>query len=452
MNPVAYWQQMSWGVVFLNSLPFILLLLLIAGLPFIAFAAEWWEKTENKLLIAAVCAGGGVFLYLYPTGDLSRVFQTYLDYLAFLVLIGAFFTISGGIHISGAFTGRPYMNTLFLGFGGLLASILGTTGASLILIRPLLRANQFRRHKAHVVVFFIFIVCNCGGILMPLGNPPLFLGFLRGIPFFWTFHLIGEWSLTILILLLVFYLIDSKIFKKEEPHVKDSLIHAIPNSEQSVHMAGGINILYLLGILFFLFGSNCWLTPWLDAQWPSQSDSLSKMFQITAMLVLTFLSYKTTSSATYKKNHFSFGPMVEVGILFFGIFGAIIPLLAILEAKGPAITWTHPWQFFWASGILSGFLDNAPAYLSFAVLAAGQNGINPNHLEDLAIRFPKLLAAISCGTSFMGALTYIGNGPNFMVRAIAEQAQVKMPSFGGYLLWSGAVLIPVFILMTFVFF
>ena len=221
MNAATYWQQMSWGMVFMNSLPFTLLLLLIAGLPFIAFVAGWWEKMENKLLIATVCAGGGVFLYLHSTGDLSRVFQTYLDYLAFLVLIGAFFTISSGIHISGAFAGLPYVNTLFLGFGGVLASILGTTGASLILIRPLLRANQLRRHKAHVLIFFIFIVCNCGGILMPLGNPPLFLGFLRGMPFFWTFHLIGEWSLTILILLLVFYLIDSKIFKKEEPHVTE---------------------------------------------------------------------------------------------------------------------------------------------------------------------------------------------------------------------------------------
>jgi Na+/H+ antiporter NhaD/arsenite permease-like protein len=452
MDSMVYWQQMSWGMVGLNFLPFGLLLVLIAVLPFISFTAGWWEKMGNKFLTAALCSGSGVFLYLHPTGDVSKIFQTYLDYLSFMVLMGAFFTASGGIHISGAFAGLPYINTLFLGFGGVLASLLGTTGASMVLIRPLLRANQLRRHKSHVVVFFIFIVSNCGGILMPLGNPPLFLGFLRGVPFLWTFRLITEWSLVMLILLFIFHLIDDRIFDGEETHIRGSLIQAIQEAEKPIHVEGWSNVFYLLAIMLVALGSSYWLNPWLEAHWSTQAETVSKLFQIAVMSLLAYLSYKTTAPTIHEENQFSFGPMVEVGVLFFGIFGAMIPSLAILEAKGPTIALTHPWQFFWASGILSSFLDNAPTYLSYAVLAAGQNGINPNHLGDLAARFPNLLAAISCGASFMGANTYIGNGPNFMVRAIAEQARVKMPSFGGYMLWSGAVLIPVFILVTFVFF
>jgi Na+/H+ antiporter NhaD/arsenite permease-like protein len=430
----------------------VIFLFLIAVFPFIRGTASWWEKPRNKFLSAAVCAGAGVFLYLSPTGDAAKVVDTYLDYLAFLALLGSLFTVSGGIHISGAFAGLPYINTLFLGFGAVLSSFLGTTGASMVLIRPLLRANQLRRHKTHIVVFFIFIVSNCGGLLTPLGDPPLYLGFLKGVPFWWTFRLLPIWSLTLLILLFLFHLIDDRVFDGEEVHIRGSLIQAIQEAKQPVRVEGWRNVFCLGGILLTVLLSGYWLNPWLETHGVAQAGWISKVCQIGSMLFFALLSYKTTRPSIHEENQFSFGPMIEVAVLFFGIFGAMIPALTILEAKGGTIAVSHPWAYYWLSGFLSSFLDNAPTYLSFAALGAGQNGLSTAHLGDLAEKFPQILAAISCGSVMMGANSYIGNGPNFMVRAIAEQARVKMPSFGGYMLWSGAVLIPVFILITFIFF
>ncbi|SRR5665213_1924721 len=453
MNSMSYWQQMSPGLAVLHFAPFILLLFFIATLPFISFTAGWWEHMRNKFLVAAVCAGAGIFLYVHPTGDYGKILDTYLDYLAFLVLLGSLFTVAGGIHITGAFAGLPYINTIFLGIGAILSSFLGTTGASMVLIRPLLRANQFRKHKSHVIVFFIFIVSNCGGLLTPLGDPPLYLGFLKGVPFWWTFYrLIPIWGLTLLILLFVFHLIDDRIFDNEETHVRGSLIQTIQEAEQPIHIKGWANVFCLGGILITVMVSGYWLNPLLAAHCGSCASAFSRLIQIAVMLLFAFISYKKTPAVIHEENQFGFGPIIEVAVLFFGIFGAMIPALTLLEAKGQTIGITHPWAYFWLSGFLSSFLDNAPTYLSYASLAAGQHGISTDHLGELASRFPQILSAISCGSVFMGANSYIGNGPNFMVRAIAEQARVKMPSFGGYMLWSGAVLIPVFILMTFIFF
>ncbi len=453
MNAMAYWQQMGWGLAALHFLPFFLLLFFIAVLPFIPFTAGWWEHMRNKFLTAAVCAGAGIFLYVHPTGDYAKVLDTYLDYLAFLVLLGSLFTVAGGIHITGAFAGLPYINTLFLGLGAVLSSFLGTTGASMVLIRPLLRANQFRRHKSHVIVFFIFIVSNCGGLLTPLGDPPLYLGFLKGVPFWWTFYrLIPIWALTLLILLFIFHLIDDRIFDDEETHVRGSLIQTIQEAKQPIHIEGWANVFCLGGILTTVMLSGYSLNPYLEAHCGAWASTLSRLIQIAVMLVFAVVSYKRTPLVIHEENQFGFGPIIEVAVLFFGIFGAMIPALTLLEAKGQTIAITHPWAYFWLSGFLSSFLDNAPTYLSYASLAAGQHGLSTAHLGQLADQYPQILAAISCGSVFMGANSYIGNGPNFMVRAIAEQARVKMPSFGGYMLWSGAILIPVFILMTFIFF
>ena len=453
MNSMAYWQQMSWGFSFVNCLPFVLLLFFIAVLPFVPAISKWWEKFSNKFYLVAVLAGAGVWLYVGPTGDIAKIGETFLEYTAFLALLGALFVVSGGIHISGAFAGLPYINTMFLGLGGFLASVLGTTGASMILIRPLLRANRLRKYKAHIVIFFIFIVSNCGGVLSPLGDPPLYLGFLRGVHFFWTLRLIPEWALTILVLLFIFHIIDDFIFDKEEMNMRTSLIQEIGLSQKAVHVEGWANVFYLFGILLTVLVSGYWLEPALKSSCgEEQSQIFSKLFQIAAMSLLAFLSYKTTNRKIHFDNQFTFGPIIEVAILFFGIFGSMIPTLALLAAKGKDLALNHPWEYFWMSGVLSSFLDNAPTYLSFATLAAGQNGISPLHLNELAAQSPYLLAAVSCGSVFMGANSYIGNGPNFMVKAIAEYSGVEMPSFGGYMLWSGAILIPTFILVTFVFF
>ncbi len=452
MDSMNYWQQMDGMTTLLHFLPFGLLLFSTAAFPFIPGISRWWESMRNKFLFAAVCAGAGVFLYLRPSGDYMKVLETYLDYLAFLALVGSLFTVSGGIYISGAFAGLPYINTLFLGLGAVLASLLGTTGASMVLIRPLLRANLMRRHKTHVVVFFIFIVSNCGGLLTPLGDPPLYLGFLRGVPFFWTLRLIPIWSLTLLILLFIFHLIDDKIFDGEETHVRGSLIQAISDAEQPIQVKGRLSVLCLLGILSTILVAGYWLNPWLEARWGAHAVDASKIFQILVMTSLGLLSHYKTPKDIHEANEFSFAPFLEVMVLFFGIFGSMIPALTLLEAKGKTLALNHSWAYFWLSGALSSFLDNAPTYLSYAALAAGQNGLSTDHLGDLARQAPQLLAAVSCGSVLMGANSYIGNGPNFMVRAIAEQSRVRMPSFGGYMLWSGAVLIPIFILLTFIFF
>ncbi len=452
MDSMNYWQQMDGFTAFLHFLPFVFLLFATATFPFIPGISRWWESMGNKFLLAGACAGAGVFLYLRPSGDITKVLETYLDYLAFLALVGSLFTVSGGIYISGAFAGLPYINTLFLGLGAILASLLGTTGASMVLIRPLLRANLMRRHKTHVVVFFIFIVSNCGGLLTPLGDPPLYLGFLRGVPFFWTFRLIPVWSLTLLILLFVFHLIDDKIFDGEETHVRGSLIQAIQEAEQPIQVKGRLSVACLFGILSTVLVSGYFLNPVLEAHWGARGVDASKIFQIIVMFSLGLLSYYKTPKEIHEENQFSFAPFIEVMVLFFGIFGSMIPALTLLEAKGKALALSHSWAYFWLSGALSSFLDNAPTYLSYAALAAGQNGLSTDHLGELAKQAPQLLAAVSCGSVLMGANSYIGNGPNFMVRAIAEQSRVRMPSFGGYMLWSGAVLIPIFILLTFIFF
>jgi Na+/H+ antiporter NhaD/arsenite permease-like protein len=367
-------------------------------------------------------------------------------------LLGSLFTVAGGIHISGAFAGFPWVNTVFLAVGGLLSNLLGTLGASMLLIRPLLHANQQRQHKSHIILFFIFIVSNCGACLIPLG-PPLYLGYLRGVPFFWTLWLALPCALVVGALLFVFYFLDERVFEKEQWTRKGKMAVEVKKARRKIHIQGKRNLVFLglmiAGIL--LIGDV--LHPAFNAAWGERTGDLAtKAVQTVFLVLVAVISYQTTPWEVHSQNQFHFGPLWEVAALFFGIFGAMVPLLAYLETHGPEMAYHHDWEYFWGSGLLSAFLDNAPTYLSLTAMACSQHAISPAHLGELAKQFPHILLAISCGSSFMGALTYIGNGPNLMVKAIAEESGVEMPSFGGYLVWSAAVLIPLFLVVTFIFF
>jgi Na+/H+ antiporter NhaD/arsenite permease-like protein len=433
----------------LAVVPFVLLLLAIAVLPLVAH--HWWESNRNRAIVSGVLGiPFGIWLLSRFGADGQAVLQhIMLDYASFIVLLGSLYVISGGIYVRGSLAGTPLSNTGLLAIGALLANIVGTTGASMVLIRPLLRAIKSRRKRAHVVVFFIFIVSNCGGLLTPFADPPLFLGFLKGVPFEWTLGLWKEWGTAVGILLVVFFFIDSYIFDKEELERPGSQLEAVLHHEP-FGIVGAHNFFYLAAIVLVIFGrGNGWGND--GVHWPIG-------IQEALMVGITSLSWIATKPTIRASNSFSFAPINEVAILFFGIFLTMIAPLYLLNAHGKELGIEHPWQYFWATGFLSSFLDNAPTYLAFAATAAGRTGISPDgvhYLSDFLATGGEstlILAAISCGAVMMGANTYIGNGPNFMVKAIAEQEGVKMPSFGGYMIWSTAILLPVFALVTFLFF
>lgn len=420
--------------------PFAVLLACIALLPLLSKTRHWWEKNRNKALLSSALAAAGIYLYVSTTGDWHRVGHAYLEYLAFLALLGSLFIISGGIHISGAFSGFPYFNTLFLGMGAILANLLGTTGASMLLIRPLLRANKHRRLKSHIVIFFIFIVGNCGGLLTPMGDPPLYLGFLAGVPFNWNWGLLKGWAFVNFALLFIFQLVDEHYFVREDLATRLDLVAQVAKAKKKIHVQGWRNVLLLLAVMSCVILSS-WFGTWQ-----------SLVFQIVSLGCLAIWSWLQTPPAIHKENQFSLHPMGEVASLFFGIFGAMLPVLSILEARGASFALREPAHYFWATGALSGFLDNAPTYLTFASMAAVKAGIAASDLGALAANAPMYLAAVSYGAVFMGAMTYVGNGPNFMIKTIAERSKVQMPGFGGYLLWSLAVMLPLMLIFSWVFF
>jgi Na+/H+ antiporter NhaD/arsenite permease-like protein len=400
--------------------PFALLLLAIAVLPL--FAAHFWESNLRKLGLCAVL--GLPVLGLYLANRPEALVHTAFDYVSFIILLASLYVISGGVFLDGDLPATPRTNAAFLAGGALLASFVGTTGASMLLIRPLLQTNRERKHVSHTVIFFIFLVSNVGGCLTPLGDPPLFLGYLAGVPFAWTLRLAVPWLFTVAFLLGIYYVWDTKAYARETAtdRREDRL------TVRRLRVAGQENLLWLLGIVLaaaFLHA------PWREA----------------AMVALALLSMVRTQKELREANHFSFHPILEVATVFAGIFITMLPALDVLRARGGEMGVREPWQFFWAAGVLSSFLDNAPTYLTFLALAQGLK-LAP---QVVGITH-EVLAAISLGAVFMGANTYIGNGPNFMVRSIAEARGVRMPSFGGYMLYSGAVLIPVFVLVTFVFF
>ena len=399
--------------------------------------SNWWDSNRNKTILSVIVSLP-VLAVVMPC-DPNLLMHSLLDYVSFLTLLGALFVISGGIYLKGEFAGTPLVNTIFLAVGALLANIIGTTGASMLLIRPYMRANQARQRKSHLIIFFIFMVSNIGGLLTPLGDPPLFLGFLRGVPFHWTLTLIPQWALAVTILLVVFNIFDQYVFVKEDVETPGALAEEVQPHRQ-IHVQGGINVFYLMGVMGAAILSGYF-------GWP-------RGIQESIMLTMAVLSWYTTPRAVHHANHFHFHPIAEVAALFLGIFITMIPALEILHARAVSLDLKDPWQFFWMSGALSSFLDNAPTYLTFTAMASGLVG---GRVDDLSALLHSgageaLLAAVSCGSVFMGANTYIGNGPNFMVKSIAERSGIKMPSFGGYMLYSGLILIPLFLVMTFVFF
>ncbi len=400
--------------------PFTILLLGIAIFPLLV--PHQWESNRNKLIVSAALSVPVIGLYL--TQHPASLVHAATDYVSFMVLLGSLFVISGGVLMDGDLEATPRNNALFLGLGALLASFVGTTGASMLLIRPLLHTNLERRNKVHTVVFFIFLVSNIGGCLTPLGDPPLFLGYLQGVPFTWTLRLAPAWLATTVLLLAIYYVWEHRAYANETPAAKRSdKTHVAP-----LRVAGKENLVLLAGIVV-------------------AAALLDTPYRELTMIALSALSLVRTSKQLRAANHFSFHPILEVAAIFAGIFATMIPALDLLRAHGGALGVREPWHFFWATGVLSSFLDNAPTYLTFLALGQGLD------LGAEVVGVPhRILTAISLGAVFMGANTYIGNGPNFMVRSIAESRGVSMPTFGGYMLYSVAVLIPVFIVVTFVFF
>jgi Na+/H+ antiporter NhaD/arsenite permease-like protein len=427
-------------------LPFVALLLAIAVLPLAA--PRFWDSNRNKGAVAALLALP-VVLHLVAAHGSAGVLvlgEKAHEYASFIVLLFSLFVVTGGIHVRGSLSGTPLVNTGVLGLGALIASWIGTTGASVLLIRPLLRANAPRERKAHIVVFFIFVVSNCGGVLTPLGDPPLFLGFLKGVPFDFTFRLWPEWLLVNGALLALFNVWDQIVFDREERERPGSQLEEVMRHEP-LGIEGGANAAALAAIVAVIYAAGSGLghggQPW------------SFGVQETLMLTVAGIAWAATPSSIRARNAFSFSPIVEVAVLFAGIFVTMAPALLLLNENAHRFGLSAPWEFFWASGLLSSFLDNAPTYLTFAATACGQSGIplEGRYLAEYLALGPRAsgtLIAISLGAVFMGANTYIGNGPNFMVKAIAEENGVRMPSFLGYMAYSGAVLIPLFVAATFV--
>jgi len=401
-------------------LPFAAMLLAIAILPL--FAPGLWESNLRKLAVGAVL--GLPVLVLYVRHDPAALWHTAGDYLSFMALLASLFVISGGVLVTGDIEARPAVNTAFLAVGAVLASLVGTTGASVLLIRPLLATNQERRHVAHTVVFFIFVVSNVGGCLTPLGDPPLFLGYLLGVPFAWTLRLAPHWLLANGMILTVYYFWDRRAHAREDK----AAIALDAAAVRPIRVTGKRNVIFLLAVV-------------------ASVAFLRAPYRELAMVAVSALSLALTSRAVREANRFTFHAIAEVAALFAGIFVTMLPALDVLHAHGRDLGLTRPWHFFWSAGLLSSFLDNAPTYLTFVAIAQSL-GLP----AEVAGMTHQVLAAISAGAVFMGANTYIGNGPNFMVRSIAEERGIKMPSFLGYMGYSGAVLIPVFIVITLVFF
>jgi Na+/H+ antiporter NhaD/arsenite permease-like protein len=428
-------------------LPFVGLLLAIAVVPLAA--PHLWESNRNKAIVAAVLSAPVVFFFIVVLGDRGghELVEKALEYVSFMCLLGSLFVVTGGIHLGGSLSGTPLANSAMLGLGAVLSNLIGTTGASVLLIRPLLRANRARERKTHIVLFFIFIVSNCGGLLTPMGDPPLFLGFLKGVPMEWTLRLWPGWLFVNGILLLVFHVWDQVVLNREErerpgAQLEEIQIHA------PVRIAGLHNLGFLFGIVALIFGAGRGIGTG-GQPWPFG-------LQEGGMAILALASFTSTHSKIREQNRFTFGPIIEVAVLFAGIFATMAPVLLYLNEHAAALGLTQPWQFFWATGALSSFLDNAPTYLTFAAVAAGLQAVpvEGRYLADLLSRGPeavRLLEAVSMGAVMMGANSYIGNGPNFMVKAIAEEGGVRMPSFFGYMAYSATILLPLFLAVTVLF-
>ncbi len=443
---------------YLLCIPFAGLLLCIAIMPLIK--PEWWEKNQALAVIA------WSLLFIIPSilvnGTGSTV-ETVLDciindYLTFIVLLFGLFCVSGNITLEGNLAGSPGVNAMFLAFGTLLSSCIGTTGASMLLVRPLIKMNSWRKNKCQIMIFFIFMISNMGGCLTPIGDPPLLMGFMRGVPFFWSLHLFGILVFNMIILLFIFYHIDKRSYRKD---IAAGLHPDISKPGVEIKIEGLHNIVFLVMIVVavILSGTLPGLPAFQDASgnvlgikiFEEVKLTVPAIIEIVIILAAALLSFKTTSEKIRTQNHFTWGAIKEVAVLFVGIFITMQPALALLKTMGPHLGITEPYQMFWATGLLSSFLDNTPTYLVF-LTTAGTLGFTSGLATTVGTISVKILTAISCGAVFMGANTYIGNAPNFMVKSISDENGVRMPSFFGYMAWSFGILVPVFIIDTLVFF
>lgn len=433
-------------------IPFIGMLLSIAIFPLIA--GKWWEKKKQYIVILWSLLFLIPFAVKYSAGVMGETLLDIVlnDYMTFIILLFGLFCVSGNIAIKGNFSGAPKVNVILLLIGTLLSSWIGTTGASMIMIRPIMRANAWRKRKVQIIVFFIFLVSNIGGCLTPVGDPPLLMGFMRGVPFFWSLHLLPIFILNTAILLVVFFFLDRRAYRKDiaEGHAPE-----LTAEKTTVRIEGIHNIIFIVMIVVAVILSGALSSLPLFEKGVSLTENINlstaSVIEVAIILLAAFLSMKTTKKDVRIENQFSWAAIQEVAILFIGIFITMEPALLFLEAHGASLGLQHPWQMFWATGALSSFLDNTPTYLVF-LTTAGTLGAATGITTSVGTIAPVMLKAISCGAVCMGANTYIGNAPNFMVRSMAEEGGVRMPSFFGYMAWSGSILIPVFFIDTLVFF
>ncbi len=430
-----------------GTAPFVLILLAIAILPLVPAVAHWWHHNRNKLLVSVTLSLVTLgYLLIARDGYATTAAAAHAivdEFVPFMALLFALYVVTGGIAVEGDLLAQPRTTTLFLAFGALIASVVGTTGASMLLIRPLLSTISERRYRVHTVVFFIFLVSNIGGLLLPIGDPPLFMGFLAGVPFFWTLGLWKPWLFCVASLLAVYYILDRVLWAREPI----STVIADASRRTPLRASGLLNLLWLALIVLTV--------AFVDPSKPLPLVGWTPFpFLRELMLVgLAGLSLLLTHRSTRAANRFSFGAILEVAAIFIGIFVAMQVPLQVLQARGGELGLSTPGQFFWLSGMLSSFLDNAPTYLVFFGIAQAlpDTGSATLALVGGAHVDEALLVAISLGSVLMGANTYIGNGPNFMVKSIAEENGVRMPSFFGYMLWSVGILIPLFALVHLLF-
>lgn len=448
-----------------SIIPFAGMLLSIAIFPLVK--AEWWERHQLLVSLAWALIFLVPFLFAYGAEVTAEQLAEVIigDYIPFIVLLTGLYVVAGGIHIGGTIAGTTRNNVIILLIGSFLASWVGTTGAAMLLVRPLLRANLWRRHRAHIVVFFIFLVANAGGCLTPLGDPPLFLGYLRGVPFFWTLQHIWPVLLVNVVLLIGLFVAVDRHFMRKEGRENYRQLELLTRADDRVpiHLQGWHNLFFLLIIIVgvILNGLIPQLETFIDAGTGRTFGidvfgahiGLEYVAQISLICLAMVLSWLTTSTDDRSRNNFEWAPIAEVARLFIGIFVTMIPALAILRAYGGSLGLDSPLGFFWATGALSSFLDNSPTYVVF-LTTAGALGTDAAGavVTTIGTVDPSILLAISAGAVFMGAVTYIGNAPNFMVKSIAEGAGVKMPSFFGYIGWALVFLIPVFIIDSLLFF
>jgi len=434
------------------TIPFAGMLLSIALFPL--FARHFWERHYAKVTLFWSLALALPLLALHRAEGTHHLIEVILvDYIPFIVILWALYTVASGIFVTGTMHGTPLQNTLMIAAGTALASWVGTTGASIVMVRPLVRAIAWRKHRAHTVVFFIFLVSNVGGALTPLGDPPLFLGFLHGVPFFWTLRLFPMMLVLALPLLVIYFALDSWYYRHDPPKT-------VYGVRERVGLIGWQNFFFLIVIVMVVLASGTWNAGTVRIL--GVEREVSGLIRDAALLMISLVSFRTTPEKIHRDNLFSWGPVKEVAVLFAGIFITMIPAIAILRAgdegalSGMVDLAREPRHYFWLTGGLSSFLDNAPTYLTFFNTALG--ALEPGKPESEAVKHlltthAHYLEAISCGAVFMGANTYIGNAPNFMVKSIAEHAGISMPGFFGYILkFTIPVLMPLFLIVMFVFF